>query len=239
MDRSFTIDPSCHTQLLGPIRGVRAEFLRNTPELSRAVAPPTKSRNSRKRKTTAEIQPTNRTSTTSRTSSPYMARRRTSDAACKPISRRGLLGVIMTLAISSGCTSVDHRVKPRMGFRHALTLIGSIHTQKELISAFGPPSGIVVFNPHDVSDPAFNHAPIADWTTTNVFLPPTLYDTLPTRTTMIFNRFDTGAFRVSGVLVGYADEHGNILGWSYSISLSGKFGDQAYLEDLPQPRGKD
>jgi hypothetical protein len=45
---------------------------------------------------------------------------------------------------------------------------------------------------------------------------------------------------VSGELIGYADEHGNILGWSsYSVSISGKYGDQAYLEDLPGPRGKD
>ena len=70
-------------------------------------------------------------------------------------------------------------------------------------------------------------------------MPPTLYDTLPTRTTLISNRFNTGLFMVSGALVGYADERGNILGWSYSVSLSGKYGDQAYLEDLPQPRGKD
>ena len=145
----------------------------------------------------------------------------------------------MTLAVSPGCTSVDHRVKPRMSFRHALTLIGSIHTQKELISAFGPPTGMVVFNPHDPNDPSFNHAPIADWIATNVFLPPSLYDTLPIRTTLISNRFNTGLFMVSGALVGYADERGNILGWSYSVSLSGKYGDQAYLEDLPQPRGKD
>jgi len=145
----------------------------------------------------------------------------------------------MTLAVSSACTSVDHRVKPRMSFRHALTLIGSIHTEKELIAALGPPTDMLVFNPHDANDPTFNDAPIADWIATNVFLPPTLYDTLPARTTLISNRFATGPFMVTGVLVGYADEHGNILGWSYSVSLSGKFGDQAYLEDLPQPRGKD
>lgn len=125
-----------------------------------------------------------------------------------------------------------------MSFRRALTLIGSIHTQKQLISVFGPPSDMEVFNPHDANDPSFNHYPIALWIATNIFLPPQLFDTLPTRTTLISNRFNTGLFMVSGSLVGYADERGDILGWSYSVSLSGQYGDLAYLEDLPQPRGR-
>lgn len=167
-----------------------------------------------------------------------MARRRTNDAASQPISRRGLLGVIVTLVAPAACTSVDRRVKPKMSFRHALSLIGSIHSESELISALGPPSDLEVFNPHDANDPSFNHYPISMWVANNVFLPPTLPDTLPTRTTLIANRFETGLFMVSGGLVGYADEHGKILGWSYSVSLSGKYGDLAYLADVPQPRRK-
>lgn len=120
-----------------------------------------------------------------------------------------------------------------MGFRRALSLTASIHTERELISAFGPPSGTTVFNnPHDPNDPSFNGSQSA-WITDNVFLPPTLPSTLPTKTTLIANRFNTGLFMVSGTLIGYADAHGQILGSSYSVSLSGEYCNQAYLEDLP------
>lgn len=126
-----------------------------------------------------------------------------------------------------------------MSFRDALELTKRIKTEPELIAKFGPPNYVATFDPGHAGDALpLNELPRDSWSGSEVFIPPTLIDNLPVGTKMVMNQFNTGSyFMVTGALVAYVDARGHVLGWSYSISLRGKYGDLAYLEDLHPSRG--
>lgn len=151
--------------------------------------------------------------------------------------RAGLAAVTLACLISA-CGVTHHRLKPSMGFRHALELIKSIRTESQLNAAFGPPNYVETFNPGHRDDALpTNSFPREKWPSVEIFIPPTLIDTLPVGTKMSINQFTTGLYMSTGALIAYVDDQGRILGWSYSTSLNGKNGDLAYLEDLPRRIG--
>jgi hypothetical protein len=88
-----------------------------------------------------------------------------------------------------------------MGFRHALELIRNIKTEAEVNAAFGPPNYVETFNPGHPNDPLpLNSLPRDLWSSSEVFIPPTLIESLSIGTKMIMNEFATGVFGVTGAL---------------------------------------
>jgi hypothetical protein len=151
------------------------------------------------------------------------------------IFRKTTLSAATLACLVSACGGIHHRIKPNMGFRHALQLTRGIRTVTELTAAFGAPNDIATFNPGHRNDPfVTNRFPREMWPRVEIFIPPTLIDTLPIGTKMILNQFTTGLYMSTGALIAYADDKGRIVGWSYSVSLSGESGNRAYLEDLPE-----
>ena len=128
--------------------------------------------------------------------------------------------------VVSNYRTTKDRVKPKMGSRHALELTKTVTTENELDAIYGPPNYIGKFNP-DQGDERLRDS----WPRTEIFIPATLIDALPAGTKMVINRFNTASYLgANGVLVAYIDTQGEILGWSYSVSLDD---DYHYLEDLP------
>jgi hypothetical protein len=119
-----------------------------------------------------------------------------------------------------------------MGFRKALALLPSIRTEGELTARFGATNNVHYFRPGSPTDVDYmNKHSREQLRGMQVFLPPTLVDTLPSGTRMLVNMFSMRLDGAGGALVAYVDEHGNILGWSYSKGLTGRIGDNASLED--------
>ena len=150
------------------------------------------------------------------------------------ISRRlwivaSLVGAALSACAVSGRGS---RTKPRMGFRKALALLPSIRTEADLTAILGATNNVHYFRPGTPTDVDYMNSHSRDsLRAMQVFLPPTLVDTLPTGTRMLVNMFSTRSDGAGGALVAYVDEHGDILGWSYSKGLTGRIGDNASLED--------
>lgn len=128
--------------------------------------------------------------------------------------------------------TIKQRIKPRMGFPHALELIKSIQSEAELNATFGPPNSIGKFTPDGGAGLTFSPP---SWSDSEIFIPSTLIHDLLAGTKMIVNKFNTAFYDgASGDLIAYVDNRGRILGWSYSASLD-KY---HYLEDLPLQHSK-
>lgn len=71
------------------------------------------------------------------------------------------------------------------------------------------------------------------WRNYSIFVPESLVDSLPLGTRIIMNRFATGGYNpTTGELNAYVDDHGKVLGWSYSKEFDSRIGDMVYLEDV-------
>jgi hypothetical protein len=158
------------------------------------------------------------------------------------LNRRAWLtaGALMLGKLLTGCTDLTPSRpgrEPKIPFGKAQEMLPSIHTVAELNARFGPAHGMEVFDPGDPQhSTGLNRTPRERWRDVQVFIPPTLIDTLPLGTRMIVNRFMNRAEypAVSGTLIAYVDEQGNILGWSYSRAFTDKWLRKgAVLEALP------
>jgi hypothetical protein len=99
-----------------------------------------------------------------------------------------MLGKLLTGCADS--TSSKPRRKPIIPFRKAQEMLPSIHTEEELHARFGPPHSVMVFDPGHPKEPVgINRTPRERWRDVEVFIPPTLIDTLPVGTRMVVNEF--------------------------------------------------
>jgi hypothetical protein len=154
-------------------------------------------------------------------------------------------GAALLGSLLIGCadsTPPQPRRKPKIPFGQALQMLPSIHTEGELNARFGPPHSVMVFDPGHPEQPAgINRTPRERWRDIEVFIPPTLIDTLPVGTRMVVNEFSNNAEYpvIGGHLIAYIDGKGNVLGWSYSVAFTDKWmGKGAVLEDLPPAAGE-
>lgn len=98
----------------------------------------------------------------------------------------------------------------------------TLHTDTQVVSEFGTPTGIDYLNPGQQKDEyALNWLKREDWNKYQQFYPPMLIDKLPSGTKIINYDFSYPVARTGGALLIYINSDGRILGWSYSKSLVG------------------
>ena len=139
------------------------------------------------------------------------------------INRRTWLQIAVLSALLTACV-----VPPLPSGRHrtslarALLQVQASRSEKEVTDRLGPPNGTANFYPGNEVDPASATYRFRRKNLPNYYIvtPPNLFDTLPTKTRLIYYMFDysnhvTGDFQIA------IDSQGLILGWSYSRMLEG------------------
>src|SRR5258708_19517952 len=85
--------------------------------------------------------------------------------------------------------------RKRISLAGALLEVQASRTETEVIERLGPPNSTGNFDPGNKADPNIvNRFPRKEWADLYVFVPPTLIETLPSRTKILFYFFDYGEF---------------------------------------------
>ena len=137
----------------------------------------------------------------------------------------------------AACSETKPRSRPFLTIRGALDILPSIRNEGELVAKFGPPHEVDIFDPsrRTPSSWIINWIPRERWSISEIFVPPTLAETLPVSTKLLIYYFENRNLypATGGGLVVYVDE-ARILGWSFDVAFASKtIANGAVLKDYP------
>jgi len=140
------------------------------------------------------------------------------------INRRSLLESVIFSGVLSACVSPRTALsgRKRTSLAGALLQVQAVHTEAEVIDRLGPPNGAAIFDPGNEAESTnmMNRFPRRKWPDSYLSVPPTLLETLPARSRLIYYWFDYGN-HVAGDFDIAIDGQGRVLGWFYSKALEG------------------
>ena len=148
----------------------------------------------------------------------------------KPMTRRKWLGMAMLGVLLSSCMTSS--AKPKLLLSEVLAMLPTLSTEAQVVAQIRAPEEVNHFNPGHVSDGyPLNRRKREAWTEDQIFVPPTLIANLPLGTKFLSYSFSYHPSRTGGEALVYVDDHGRVLGWSYSKTLSG-LENKAVLKEL-------
>ena len=111
-------------------------------------------------------------------------------------------------------------------------MLPNLSTEAQVIAQICAPEKVNYFNPgHFSNDYPLNRRKREGWTEDQVFVPPTLINSLPAGTKFLSYSFSYRPSRTGGEVLVYVGDQGRVLGWSYSKTLEG-LENKAVLNEL-------